>query len=138
MAAALGGSVGPVIKFEPHWLVAGSGELIVAERRNGLLDIQDATWKRRLHKSQLLFGRLGSTVPGLVQIRHGSAGEQIVVVRQRTIVCCLPDPGKDLAPRRVTLFFRFDKLLQTYAEPVHFRIRMFPGIYECFAIEWPD
>jgi hypothetical protein len=47
-----------------------------------------------LEKSNLLFGRLGSTVPGFVEIGDGGAGEEIGVVWESGAVGGLPDLGK--------------------------------------------
>src|ERR1700682_2290487 len=72
-----------------------------------------------LHKSQLLFGWLRSTIPGLGQVRDGGARGSRRFFRKRSAFSQVPDHPKDLRAPCLVALFPLDQLLNRYVEHVH-------------------
>src|SRR5437867_2998308 len=79
-----------------------------------------------LDQSDLLRSGLGSTVPGLVQVRNRGARRQMEI-RERSIVCQLPDLGEHRAARRFAAVFALDQPLDIQAKTVKSRLLVPPG-----------
>src|SRR5215472_18898078 len=81
-----------------------------------------------LHKSELLFRRFGSTVPGLGQIGDGCARNSWRVRRPEAAFRHFPDRAKDVEARRSAPFLVPDQLQDRSLQIVEARIGIAPWV----------
>src|SRR5262245_11357497 len=80
-----------------------------------------------LNKSQLLFCRLRSTIPGLGKVRNRRTSRHRDI-RKRPALRKLPDRPEDLRTRSPTLLLALDDLLNAHAEAIQPGVGITPRI----------
>src|SRR5690242_10941653 len=88
-----------------------------------------------LHKSQLLFRRFRSTIPGLREIRYRCSRRQ-GNLRERARSCEIPDAAEDFGAGRPAAFFALDEVLNATAERVNRGVVVAPGVTQTARVKW--